>query len=56
MGCLQPKEQIELTFLFVGNDMNLKRIFFPDYLTVKIKKLIKIPLENLEKSKEKKLS
>ena len=49
MGCLQPKEQIELTFLFVGKDMNLKRIIFPDYLTVKIKKTDK---DTIRKSRE----
>ena len=31
MGCLQPTE---LTILFVGKDRNLKRIFFPEHLTV----------------------
>ena len=64
MGCLQPKKPTiptiptkptELTILFVGKDRNLKRIFFPEDLTVE-KLLMIIPLENLEKSMEKKLS
>ena len=34
MGCLHPKKPTELTILFVGKDRNLKRIFFPEDLTV----------------------
>ena len=47
MGCLQPKEPTELTILFVGKDRNLKRIFFPENLTVE-----KIYTDDIRKSRE----
>ena len=51
-----PTKPTELTILFVGKDRNLKRIFFPEDLMLKKNLLTIIPLENLEKSMEKKLS